>query len=208
MFSRSLYAGTTTDRLTIRNPFRLFVEPVDEGLQSITNIDAGIVSQHGSGLRNVCTGAAYIAGLKRKPLDSNALATNALQLGNQLEQRHAGFVAEIEHFKRKRFSQCGDQAAHDVVNEGVVSSQVAIAEHRNRLALPDARHELVYRHVGSHPRTVNAEETENGDWNSVPIVKTAAECLGGLLARGVRRCGFTWWVFLAKGDAGGFTINR
>src|SRR5512138_1526166 len=101
MFSRSLYAGTTTDRLTIRNPFRLFVEPVDECLQSITNINGGIVSQHGSRLRNVCTRSAYIAGLKRELLDPNALAANALQLGNQLAQRHARFVAEIEDLKWK-----------------------------------------------------------------------------------------------------------
>src|SRR5688572_32486513 len=77
----------------------------------------------------------------------------------------------------------------DVVDIGEVALHAALAEYRDRLSLRDQMGELVHRHLGSAARTVDGEETQRYDVETVEVVKGEAQLLPRLLGHGVGRDG-------------------
>src|SRR5262245_4161740 len=102
MLSRSLYAGTTTERLTSNPLLGLPIEPLDESGKTVANACSRIVSQQGSRFRDVCARPHDVARLRRQPVDLDPPAELVFQFAYQFREGDGLRVSKIENFEGKR----------------------------------------------------------------------------------------------------------
>jgi len=163
------------------------VVPFNRAPDPLFERNLGLVTKKLVGLVHISTSVWHITRLVRHDIDDRRLGGVLLDEVDEILQRCAGPLPEVENFVLVSAVDGPHDTVHDVRNVRVVAGGGTIAELLNLDTAADAIDELERSHVWASTWTIHGEETEGRDVEVVEMVVGVSEKFTSFFGCGVWR---------------------
>jgi hypothetical protein len=185
----------------------VLVVPGNSPSDSLLEGDRRAITQQVFCLANVGTRVRDITGLVGHHLDFGSLASVLLDQIDELLQRRAAPLAEVEDLVLVRPINGSDDAIHDVIDVGVIAAAAAVAELLYFHPPTHPVNELERGHVGPAIVAVHGEEAQSRHIQVVEMVVRVGQKFAGLFGGGVGRHGVVHDLVFTEVGRFGSTVH-